>query len=57
MLADDLKFDHELMVMPGCVALFGIQLSFFGQFREGDGAVSQGLRELLAQQFFLLALR
>ena len=57
MLADDLKFDHELMVMPGCVALFGIQFGFLGQFLKGDSPASEGLWKLLAQQLFMLALR
>ena len=45
------------MVMLQCVTLFGIELSFLRQLFKGDGAASQGLRELLAQQLFMLALR
>ena len=44
------------MMVLVCVALFGIELGFLGQFSKCDGAAPQRLRELLSQQLFMLAL-
>lgn len=57
MLTDDLELDHELMVVLGRVALFGVELGLLGQFPKRNSAASQRLRELLAQQHLVFALR
>src|ERR1035438_7783037 len=56
-LPDDMQLDNKLVVMLRRVALFGKELGLFGQFSKRDSAGSQDLRELLAQQLFVLALR
>jgi len=57
MLADDLELDEKLVVMLRRVALFGVELGLFGKFAKRDGAASERLRELLAQQHFVFTLR